>query len=143
MTGNFNIRYCSWNSNFHFHSIHKDNLLDMVDSFYLEISEPTNHIPTRYSDNQQESDSIIDLMFLRPTSLKYSNHLIHSNWHLTSDYTLLTINITILEEDIQIRKHTIIKNNKEEDNFIIKLIKAIKGLNTEDIQSKEVLEHII
>ena len=115
----------------------------MVDSFYLEISEPTNHIPTRYSDNQQESDSIIDLMFLRPTSLKYSNHLIHSNWHLTSDYTLLTINITILEEDIQIRKHTIIKNNKEEDNFIIKLIKAIKGLNTEDIQSKEVLEHII
>jgi len=53
------------------------------------------------------------------------------------------VNITILKEDIQMRKHTIIKNNKEEDNFIIDLIKAIKRLNMKNIQSKEVLEHII
>ncbi len=53
------------------------------------------------------------------------------------------MNIAILKEDIQMRKHTIIKNSKEEDNFIIKLIEAIKRLNMKDIQSKEVLEHII
>ena len=39
------------------------------------------------------------------------------------------MNITIFKEDIQMRKCTIIKNSKEEDNFIIELIKAIKKLN--------------
>ena len=34
-------------------------------------------------------------------------------------------------------------NSKEEENFVDKLIRAIKGLNMENIQSKEVLEHII
>ena len=52
MTGNFNIRDCSWNPNFLFHSIHKDIPLDIVDSFHLEMSELTNHIFTRYSNNQ-------------------------------------------------------------------------------------------
>jgi len=37
----------------------------------------------------------------------------------------------------------IVKNSKEEENFINKLIRAIKGLNMEIIQSKEVLEHIV
>jgi len=37
----------------------------------------------------------------------------------------------------------IVKNSKEEENFVDKLIATIKGLNTENIQSKEVLEHII
>jgi len=143
MTGDFNIRDCSWDPNFCFHSIHKDTLLDIADSFHLIMSEPTNHIPTRYSDNQQESDSVIDLMFLRPTLSEYNNHSIHPDWHLISDHTPLTVNIAILKEDIQMRKYTIIKNSKEEDNFIIELTKAIKGLNTEDIQSKKVLEHII
>jgi len=143
MTGDFNIRDCSWNPNFYFHSIHNDTLLDIVDSFHLEMSEPTNCIPTRYSDNQQESDSVIDLMFLRPTSLEHNNHSIHPDWHLISDHTPLTVNIAILKEDIQMRKYTIIINSKEENNFIIELIKAIKGLNIENIQSKKILEHII
>jgi len=37
----------------------------------------------------------------------------------------------------------IVNNSKEEENFVDKLIKAIKGLNMKNIQSKEVLEHII
>jgi len=38
----------------------------------------------------------------------------------------------------------IVKNSEEEEeNFIDKLIGAIKGLNIENIQSKEVLEHIV
>jgi len=82
-------------------------------------------------------------MFLRPTLLEYDNHSIHPDWHLTSDYTLLIVNIAILKEDIQMKKCTIVKNSKEEDNFIIKLIDAIKRLNIENIQSKEVLEYIV
>jgi len=37
----------------------------------------------------------------------------------------------------------IVKNSKEEENFVNKLIKVTKRLNMENIQSKEVLEHII
>ena len=37
----------------------------------------------------------------------------------------------------------IVKNSEEEENFVDKLIGAIKELNIENIQSKEVLEHII
>ena len=143
MTGDFNIRDYSWNLNFCFLSIYKDILLNIANFFYLEMSESTNHILTKYSNNQQKLDSVINLMFLKLTSLKHDNHLIYPDWCLTFDYILLTVNITILKEDIQMRKHTIIKNNKEEDNFIIDLIKAIKRLNMKNIQSKEVLEHII
>jgi len=53
------------------------------------------------------------------------------------------MNIAILKEDIQMKKCTIVKNSKKEDNFIIELIKAIKRLNTENIQSKEVLKHVV
>ena len=82
-------------------------------------------------------------MFLRPNSLEYNNHSIHLDWCLTFDHALLTVNIAIFEENIQIKKHIIVKNSKEEDNFIIKLIEAIKRLNTEGIQSKGVLKDIV
>ena len=36
-----------------------------------------------------------------------------------------------------------IVKNSEEENFVDKLIRTIKGLNTENIQSKKVLGHIV
>ena len=112
MTSDFNIRDYSWDLNFCFHSIHKNTLLDIADSFHLEISELTNCVSTRYSDNQQELDFVIDLIFLRPTSSEHDNHSIYPDWHLISDHTPLIMNIAILKKDIQMRKHTIIKNSK-------------------------------
>jgi len=37
----------------------------------------------------------------------------------------------------------LVKNSKKEDNFINDLIEVIKEINTENIQSKEVLDQII
>jgi len=51
MTGNFNIRDSSWNPYFWYCSIHRDTLIDVADSFHLELSKPTNCISTRYLDN--------------------------------------------------------------------------------------------
>ena len=59
------------------------------------------------------------------------------------DHVSLIVNISIFEEHIQTRKCTLVKNSKEEDNFINNLIEAIKGMNMENIQSKEVLDQII
>jgi len=58
MTDNFNIRNSSWDPNFLHYSIHRNTLIDVADSFLLELSEPTNCIPTRYLDNQYNSNSV-------------------------------------------------------------------------------------
>jgi len=62
---------------------------------------------------------------------------------LLSDYAPLTVDIMIIDEHIQTKKCTIIKNSEEEKNFLAELIETIKGLNTELISSKEILEQIV
>ena len=100
MTGNFNIRDSSWDLNFSHYSQHSSNLFNIVDSLYLKLFRPTEQIPTRYLDNQQDSNSVINLMFLRPEYLEYDNHTIHSDWRLSSNYTPLIVDITISKEHI-------------------------------------------
>jgi len=77
MIGDFNIRNNSWNLLFSYHLIHRDTLTDITDSFQLYISSPTVQVFMRYMDNQNNSNSVIDLMFLRPTSEEFNNYSIH------------------------------------------------------------------
>ena len=104
MTGDFNIRDNIWNLNFPHHSIHSNILFEVTDSLHLELSRPTKQVLTRYSDNQYDSNSVINLMFLRPESLEHNNYTIYPDWRLTSDHTPLTINISIFEKHIRTRK---------------------------------------
>ena len=60
-----------------------------------------------------------------------------------SDYTSLTINISISQEFIQEKQHTIIRNNKEEEKFVINLKNAIGNIDTSNISSNEFLGGII
>ena len=108
----------------------------------LCLSRPTNPVPTRYSDNQNDSNLVIDLMFLRHDSSELNDHMIHPDWRLSLDYAPLTVNITIIEEHIQTKKHTLVKNSKEE-KFITELIDVITKLNTINISDKEMLEQIL
>ena len=53
--------------------------MDIVDSLHLELFKPTNQFSIRYLDNQQNSNSVINLIFLRPELLEYDNYSIHSD----------------------------------------------------------------
>ena len=52
MTNDLNIRDSIWDLEFPHHSYYSQDLFDITDSFHLELSRPTEQIPTRYSDNQ-------------------------------------------------------------------------------------------
>ena len=104
MTRDFNIRDSFWDLNFLYYSSHKDTLFDITDFFHLELFKSTEFFPTRYSDNAQDLNSVLDLVFLYPNSPEHDNHCIHSNWRLTSDHTPITINISILKKCIQTKK---------------------------------------
>ena len=77
MIGDFNIRDSLWDPFYNFHSLISDDLFMIVDSFDLDLSVPIDQIPTRYSDDANNSNSVIDLMFLQCNSLEINSHTIH------------------------------------------------------------------
>jgi len=85
---------------FFFYSSHSNTLFDVADSFSLEISKSTENLPTRFSGNYQDSNSILNLVFLQSFLLEFNNHYIYPDWKLLSDHAPITINVSISDEYI-------------------------------------------
>ena len=100
MTGDFNIRDCRWDPYYPFHSIHSDSLFDIADFFSLDISNTIENVPTRFSDNDHNTNSVLDLVFLFPSFPEFNQHCIHPEWRLSSDHAPITIDVFIREERI-------------------------------------------
>jgi len=115
ITSDFNIWDNLWNPSFPHHSSLNNDLIIIADSFNLNLSCSINQVPTRYSDNDNDSNLVIDLMFLWCGSSELNNHSIHPDWHLTSDHAPLSITIPIAEENIDLHKRTIKKIAKRKN----------------------------
>ena len=114
-----------------------------MDSLSLGLSYPTNSVPTRYLDNNQSLNSVIDLMFFRYSLEELDNHTIHSEWRLALDHASLTITIPIEEQYILNRKCSIIKGSAEEKVFIKDMIKNITIIDTSYPTNIESLEKTV
>jgi len=79
ITGDFNIHDSLWDSSFLHHSSISDDLIIIANSFNLNLLTPINQVPTRYSDNDNNSNSVIDLMFFQCNSTELNNHSIYPN----------------------------------------------------------------
>ena len=51
MTGDFNIRDSLWDPNFPHYSSHSDTLLEIANSFQIELFKPVVLSPTRFANN--------------------------------------------------------------------------------------------
>ena len=140
MTSDFNIRDRDWNSKYLFYSIYSDLLLDIADTFDLLFLYSTNFISTRYSDNNNNSKFVINLMFFRSNFLELNNYSILLDLWYPLDHTALVVNIHISKEFIQDDRWTIIKNSEEEIKFISEVIENIKKIDTLHLTNKELLE---
>ena len=143
MTDDFNIRDSLWDLNFPFHSVHSDILFDIADLFSLAISKPTENFPTRFSDNNQNSNLVLDLVFLWPSSSEFNCYYIHPEWKLSSNHAPITVDIPISDENILTKQWSLIKESDEENQFIEDLIQVIKNLNTTSIQDAKSLEKVV
>jgi len=109
----------------------------------LNLSVPIDQISTRYSDNANDSNSVIDLMFLWCNSSEINSHTIHPDWQLTSDHTPLMISILIIKEHIPTHKRTLTKNSVEEVEFINEVITSFTKVDASNISNVLDLDEIV
>ena len=143
MTGDFNIRDSLWDPSFPYHFFISDDLIIIADFFNLDLSTPTNPTSTRYSDTEGEANLVINLIFLHSGSTELNNHLIHPDWHLSSDHVPLIVTIPIAEEYITSSKLSILKKSKEEAAFVKGTTAVIKNLNTSNLTNSVKLENLV
>jgi len=143
IAGDFNIRDSFWDLLFSYHSLQSDLLIDITDFLSLGLLYPTNAVPTRYLDNDQSLNSVINLTFLRYSLVKLDNHTIHLEWRLLSDHTSLTVIILIEEQLSNDQKYSIAKSSEEEMSFMKDLIKNISSINTSNLSNIKSLENAI
>ena len=143
ITGDFNICDSIWDPSFCHHSSISNDLIIIADSFNLNLSCLINQVSTRYFNNDNDSNSVINLMFLWCNSSKLNNHSIHPEWCLTSNHVPLSITISIAKENINLCKKTITKNSNEKELFIKEVIASFTNLDTSNILDMPKLERVV
>ena len=121
---------------------HIDTLREIADSFDLKLSMPIDQVPTQYIVNSQDTNLVLDLMFLHANGEKFKNYSILTDLWGPSNYTPLSVHIVIKKEFIQEKKVTIVKNSEEEKEFINKLRNGIICIDMTNILNCKKLKEI-
>jgi len=74
MIEDFNIRDSDWNPSYSHYLLYSDKIREIADNLNLDLSTPINLVSTQYVDNSQNSNLVIDLMFLYVKSEGFNNH---------------------------------------------------------------------
>jgi len=143
MTGDFNIKDSVWDPNYPFYSCYSNSLFDIADSFSLNISKPIENFSTRFSDNNNNANSVLDLVFLHLSFSEFNHHIIYPDWRLSSDHALITVNILIHKERISHMRQLLVKGSNEEKQFVKSVIQVIKNLNTFFMYNTDALEEAV
>jgi len=137
MTGDFNIRDSDWDPNVHYHLIHTEDLMFIADCLDLELATPINPGPTRFADNQCNSNSVLDLVFMNPSNLGFNKHILKLEIHLPSDYVPLFIEVSIKEENTDFTFQALKKDSDNEIAFVNDIIKGVKSIDTLNLKNQE------
>ena len=86
---------------------------------------------------------MINFIFLQNNSSEINNYLILLDLRSSSDHASLTVDIIINKKFIKDKQCTIIKNSKEDDDFMKKLKIAIGNINIYNISNRDSLENTI
>ena len=76
MIEDFNIRDSNQNPLYSDYLLYSDILREIADNLNLDLSTPINLVSTQYVDNSQNSNLIIDLIFLYAKSERFNNNWI-------------------------------------------------------------------
>ena len=74
ITKDFIIRDSDWNPSYSHYLSYSDILREIADNLNLDLSTPINPVSTQYMDNSQNSNLVIDLMFLHAKLERLNNH---------------------------------------------------------------------
>ena len=94
-----------------------NTLREIADSLNLELSSFMNQVSTQYTNNSQELNSVLDLMFLCENMEEFSNHIISPDLWSLLDHTLLSICIIIEKKFIQEKKQAMLRIVKKKENL--------------------------
>jgi len=78
IVGDFNIRDREWDLFYPFYLSHSNSLLEITDSLNLKLFSPVHQVSTWYANNSNNSNLVINHMFLYPNLVKIYNHYILS-----------------------------------------------------------------
>jgi len=117
--------------------------MEIANFFDLRISSFVHQALTCYVDNTNDSNSVINLMFIYLDSVEVDIHFILPEFWYSLDYTPLIVNISINKEFIQDKQWSIIRNSEEEKKFVTELTFTLGNIDITDISNKGSLENIV
>jgi len=112
-------------------------LVDLADNLGLVRSLPTTQVPTHYTPNKNQANSVIDLIF---TKNQDCYHTIEPTMRLTLDHAPLITTISILQEEIQCMTSGIPEDSEEENDFIKYIITNLQHIDFSNISDIPELE---